>query len=183
MDETAKPKSPKFKKILTDLAYSPMKLRVVLSVLLLGAWYVALEMPRASEIDATTRRLDLERERLATAKEVEQLRRQVSRFDERIPKTSDPNEWVQYMLSGTRQCGLKVESLDTNGSKPAGPYRAVVAKITVVGTFQEVELFLRWVESNDRLLRIDALSYAPSSDTKTSADALHVTLVVLGLAT
>ena len=181
MDETAKPKDSKLKKVLINLAHSPVKLRVVLSLVLLGAWFLGIEMPRADEIDRTSSQLTHAKDRLETAREIERLRKQVARFEDRIRQSPDPKEWVQYMLAGTRQLGVTITSLDSSVAKQAGPFRVIVIKMSVDGTFREVETLLRWLESNRRLLRVDTLTITPASDKSSDRESVRVNLVVLGM--
>jgi hypothetical protein len=161
MSGDTKPKSPGLKARLVELAYNPVQLRAVLTAALLAAWYVGFAMPRAAEIDEATRLAAREQKRLDLAKRVERLRGQVARFKDRLPAVTDPNEWIQYMLAGFRRFDLRVVGLDTDGFRQVGPYRAVVIKTEVAGEFREVDRFLRWLESNHRLLRVDALKVAP----------------------
>jgi Tfp pilus assembly protein PilO len=181
MDETTQPTPSKLESTLTNLAYSPVKLRALLTLLLVGAWYAGFAMPRTDEIDASTRLVQKERGRLDLAKQVERLRKQVARFQARIPKDPDPNEWAQYMLSGSREFGLKVANLETPGRKDAGPYKALMMKMDVEGSFPEVDGFLRWIESNPRLLRIDSLAIAPLHEGKATQGKIKASMVILGI--
>ena len=38
--------------------------------------------------------------------------------------------------------------LDTEAAKDVGPYKAIVVKMQVEGTFHDIDAFLRWVETN-----------------------------------
>lgn len=181
MSEPTKAKPSKLLATLTNLVHSPAKLRALLTVLLLGGWYVGFATPRIEEIDTTSRQLGKERSRLELAKQVEHLRKQVARFQERIPATPDASEWMQYMLSGLRRFELKVSTLDTNSLKDAGPYKVVVMRLDVEGSFREVDRFLRWVETNQRLLRVDSLSLTPQKQGKETQDKMKATMVILGL--
>ncbi len=51
--------------------------------------------------------------------------------------------------------------LDTDAPKDVGAYRAMVVRIDVEGTFRDVNAFLRRVEANRRLLRIDLIKLDP----------------------
>jgi Tfp pilus assembly protein PilO len=181
MDESNQAKPSKLQASLANLAYSPVKLRIVLSLLLLGAWYGGFAMQHTDEIDTTTRELQKERNRLDLSKQVERLRKQVARFQERIPASLDANEWVQYMLSGSRLFELRVTSLETNGRKEAGPYKVVVMKMDVEGSFRDVDGFLRWVESNRRLLRVDSLTLVPQKQSQDTPEKMRATMVILGI--
>src|SRR5438067_1915299 len=101
-------------------------------------------------IDDAVRRAGRERKRLALALEVERLRAQVAAFQPRLPVKTDPNEWVGYVLEGVRKFPLRMALLDTEGTRDVGPYKAVVLKLQVEGTFHDVDAFLRWVETNPR---------------------------------
>ena len=181
MEDQTPQKPSALKTRFLDLVYSPLKLRGVLTLLLVGAWYVGYAMPKAAEIDETARLLTRERGRLALAKDVERLRKQVARFEPRIPADPDKNEWWQYMLDGCRRHGLKVETFDNNAVRDSGPYKVVVMKVLVQGTFREVDGFLRWVETNTRLLRVDQISITPSTQGQERRGLMKANLVVLGI--
>ena len=95
-----------------------------------------------------------------------------------MPENSDPNEWVQYMLAGVRGLPVKLIMIDTDAPKEAGPYRVIPVRIEVEGRFGGVDSFLRWLETNERLLRIDSVKLEP---TRTGHGYLKVTCVVLGV--
>ena len=181
MEENVKPKPPGLTTRLINLAYSPVKLRVLLAALMLGGWYGGYAMPTGTEIDESTKQVERERKRLGLAKDIEKLRKQVARFQDRIPKGVDPNEWLQYMLAGSRNFELKIASIDTGTPKAAGPYKAVVIRMELEGSLKEVESFLRWIESNHRLLRIDSIALTPRKDAKSGRNGMGASLVILGL--
>jgi Tfp pilus assembly protein PilO len=156
---------------------SPVQLRVLLAVLIFGGWYAGFCSPMSAAIDERTRRADRERKRLELAGEVERLRAQVDRFQARLPLKTDPNEWVQYMLGGVRGFPLRLLMLDTDGEKDVGPYKAQVVKMQVEGGFHDVDAFLRWIETNTRLLRIDSVRITPTKDGR----KVEAHLVVLGV--
>jgi hypothetical protein len=181
MEGDAKPKPPSLRARLTNLAYKPMQFRVILTAAILGGWYAGLAMPMTAEIDQTTGRVAREQKRLELAKQIERLRGEVARFKDRIPASSEPNEWIQYMLAGFRRFQVRVVTLNTDGFRDIGPYRAVVIRTDVTGPYQELEEFLRWLESNPRLLRVDSLKLARESGVAGAGNAVKATLIVLGV--
>jgi len=58
---------------------------------------------------------------------------------------------------------LKLIDLKPEKPKDLGPYVAIGLQLKLEGHFAEIDKFLTWVESDRRLLRIDALKLDPAS--------------------
>ncbi len=82
------------------------------------------------------------------------------------------------MMSGVRGFDLRLVNFDTAGVKEIGPIKAIVLKVQVEGGFHEVDAFLRWVEGNPRLFRVDQLKLEPERKKTGKLDA-H--LILLGV--
>jgi Tfp pilus assembly protein PilO len=183
MSDEPKPKSRGLKVRLVAFCYKPMLFRAALTAVIVGAWYAGFAMPSTAEIDQTATKLAREQKRLGLAREVEELRKQVARYQKRLPVNSDPNEWVQYMLDGVRKFPtLRLVMLDTDGTKAVGPYNAILIKLNVEGPFRDVDAFVRWIEANPRLLRVDMLNMQPvRSANETASGRMGATMIVMGV--
>ncbi len=159
------------------ILHNPTQIRVLMMILIFGGWYFAFYSPLSQGIEETARRTEREKKRLGLAGDVERLRHQVGRFQGRLPEKTDPNEWVQYLLAGSRDFPIRVAMIDPDGLKDVGPYKAIVVKMQIEGTFQDIDAFLRWIESNERLLRVDSLRMTPIKD----SFKMDTQLVVLGV--
>ena len=159
--------------------HNPSQFRVLLMVVIFGVWYAGVSGPMSEGIDETTRKVDRERKRLGLARDVERLRARVDRFQDRLPRETDSNEWLQYMLAGAREFPIRLAVINTEAVKDVGPYKAVVIKMDVEGSFEDVDAFLRWVESNRRLFRVDAIHIGPARDSRKMLSQLTV-LGVMG---
>jgi hypothetical protein len=149
---------------LLRVLHNPFQLRVVLMSLIFAAWFSGVSGRMSAEIDATTRNVQRERARIGLAEEVERLRAQVDQFRDRLPRQTDSNEWLQYMLAGARGFPIRLVMINTESVKDVGPYRAVVIKLDVEGAFADVDAFLRWLEANDRLFRVDTIHIGPARE-------------------
>ncbi|MBY0398397.1 MAG: type 4a pilus biogenesis protein PilO [Thermoleophilia bacterium] len=150
---------------LRSLLEKPAKFNVGLAVLALAAWYGAAYMPIGSRIDADSRSLDVQRERLALAAEIQSLRREVQSYDARLPKKeADGNSWVHFVMTGVRETSLKLVALEPRPPTTVGPYPAAVIAATVEGTYPQVERFLGWLETAPRVLRIDMMRVTAKED-------------------
>jgi hypothetical protein len=182
MDGGAKPKGPPLGALLTNLAYKPLEFRAVLTVAMLGTWYAALGLPLTAGIDETTLKAGRERKRLDLAKQIEKLRDQVGQFKDRVPTATDPNEWMGYMLAGLRRFPkVKQNSLTPEVVRDLGPYKAVSLRMEVSAPYQEFEAWLRWLESNRRLLRVDSLKIVPEAHPAGGPWSVKANLVVVGV--
>jgi hypothetical protein len=172
-------KKPSLKAILIERMHDPLQLRAALCVLLLVCWYSVAYTPLAAQIVTTTSQLQRDRKRLGLAKEVEALRVEAAQFKDRIPPRSDPNEFLQYVLAGVRKGPLKLGSLSPERSKEAGPFQLAAVRLELLGLYPDVEAFLRWVETDQRLLRVDALKMEPEG--REGEGQLKVLVTIVGL--
>jgi len=147
---------------LLDRLHNPAQLRAAVTLLALVVGYLGIYLPLSSRITATTGRLTAARNRLRLARDMEQLEAQCKSFEHRVGEKPDPIEWAQYVLGGIRKLpGLKPAKLNPDPPQVIGPYKAVVLKIALEGSFGDLSAFLRWLETNERLFRVDALTITP----------------------
>jgi hypothetical protein len=162
------------------VAQNPNQLRVFLMLGTFSVWYIFFSMPMSAEIDDTGKKTVEERKRVALAIEVEKLRQQVGLFEGRLPKNTDSNEWVHYMMEGVRKFPVRQTGLETEGIKDLGPFKVIVLKLHVEGSFHDVDHLLRWIDGNERLLRIDSIKAEPSRAAPGKVDVLLQILGVMG---
>ncbi len=150
-----------FKELIERLR-DPTRIRWAITGLMLAIGYVGLYMPLSARIEETTRKLGEENKRHNLANELEYLRAQADMFQARVPKEMDVNECVQYVLEGIRKLPLKLNNLAPQKSIRVGPYQAIVLKVELEGQFRDLDSFMHWVETNERLFRVDSAKIAPA---------------------
>ncbi len=165
-----------WKSALVKRLHDPLQLRIGVAVIVLAVGYGAVYVPFSGQVVETTRKLEHDQQRLALARSIEQLQKQYGRFQHRIPQHVDTEEWVQYMLDGIRQFPLVMTTLDRRPPRAVGPYKVVVLHVDVRGTFFDLDEFLRWLESNERLLHVDAMKLVPSG-----GEVMTLNLTISGL--
>lgn len=156
----------------------PGHLRIALTGMILAVGYALIYLPLDGAAEDLRRKTQAEQRRAALARQVEKLRAQYARFKDRLPPRADPNEWVQYVLGGARGLPLKLITLDVEPVRELGPYRVVVLRIELEGTFRDLQRFLAWLENNQRLFRVDTVKLEPQ---RKSADHLTLQVTVLGV--
>jgi Tfp pilus assembly protein PilO len=149
---------------LLERLHDPTQLRVLLTVAVLGIGYAAIYTPLETRIAAARLQLADARMQLSLADDVEQLRKQFRQVEKRLPKEADADEWVQYLLAGIRRSPLKLDSFSPGVTKPLGPMQTVMLKIKLIGSLADLDQFLQWLESNERLFRVDTVSIVPGKD-------------------
>ena len=174
-DDEKKPN--KFVTRLIEVLHNPIQLRVLLVITIFGGWYTLSAATLTVDIDRVTRQSEREQKRLELAKEVERLRAQLARFQHRLPEKVDVNELPQYLLNGIRGFPLRPITCEPDTTKDVGPYKARSVTMTIQGPFPAIEKFLRWVESNPRLLRVDKLQLSPIRE----GTLMNASLTVLGI--
>ncbi len=163
---------------LAEQLHDPFRLRIVVTGVMLAVGYVAIFMPLSGRIEETTRKLSDERKRQVLANEIDCLRAQVEKFQSRLPEDTDSNQWVKYVLDGIRRFPLKLNGMDSQSPQRVGPYEVVVLRIDLEGEFKELDSFLYWLETNQRLFRVDSARIAP---TRNANGKLTMQLNLLGL--
>ncbi|HLA83984.1 MAG TPA: type 4a pilus biogenesis protein PilO [Thermoguttaceae bacterium] len=164
-------------KKLAERLHDPLQFRIFVTVVILGIGYAGVYTPLSDRISRTTREIKKEREHQQLRNDIEKLRSQVKRVVTRLPKNVDTNEWIQYVLGGVRDLPIKLRNLDSNPPRMVGPYTAVVLRVELVGDYSGLESFLYWIETNERLFRIDGMKLAMAR----SGDALELKVTLLGL--
>jgi Tfp pilus assembly protein PilO len=168
---------PDFRADLRRRLHDPFQLRVIVTALALALGYAGIFLPLSGALEEATRRRAEGQRRLDLARDVARLRREYHRMEGRLPAGTDANEWVEYVLGGIRRHPLKLVTLESEKPRAVGPYQAVVLRISLEGSFAELNRFLRWLDGNERLLRVDALKLDP--DPKQGSLTMHLT--VLGM--
>ena len=168
--------------------HDPLQLRILLIGAVLLAGYIGVYTPLTAQIAETTTKLRREQKMAELADSLEQLQARCGSFAKRIPQQADSKEWLQYMHEGIRRFPLKLTKLDCLTPRQVGPYRAVVLTIALEGSFFDLDQFLRWLESNPRLLRVDDISIALASSNERAnmgsarnKDDMIMRLTVLGM--
>ena len=169
--------------------HDPLQLRILLIGAVLLAGYAGVYTPLTAQIAETTTKLGRERKMAELANSLEQLQARCGSFAKRIPQQADSKEWLQYMHEGIRRFPLKPTKLDCLTPRQVGPYRAVVLTIALEGSFFDLDQFLRWLETNPRLLRVDEINIALAKSKEMSKqkgeenkDDMVMQLTVLGMA-
>ncbi|HWA98128.1 MAG TPA: type 4a pilus biogenesis protein PilO [Pirellulales bacterium] len=158
--------------------HDPMQLRVFLGTVVLAVAYFAFYGPLSSTLDSSHTEFDSQLQRYTVICDIERLRDQYKLFKDRLPTNTDTNQWVHYLLDGARQFPLKLITLDPDKVRDVGPYKAVVVRIDLEGELAEIDKFIAWLETNERLIRVDSVNIQPLRD---KGRALMATLTIVGL--
>ena len=153
--------SQQLQKVIEQLR-DPFRFRMFVTLVLLGVTYFAVYMPLAGRIEATQRRLKEEEDLAALSEDVALLRAQMESFEHRLVKDSDVNNWIEYVLNGVRdRPALQLVNLNTKDERKVGLYRAFGLRLEVSGEMKDLDSLLCWLETNDRLFRIDLITLIP----------------------
>lgn len=156
----------------------PFRMRVALTMLSLVVGWTAIYWPLSHQVETARRNLKQERSREALYADLDHLRAQVQMFESRLPKKTDTNEWVQYVIEGIRRFPLKLNNLDSSEPQRIGPYEAVGLQVEVEGNMQSLDQLLHWLETNERLFRLDSVKLEAARK-ETQNRVLHLTLLGL----
>ncbi len=144
-----------YKAQVVKLLGDPMKMRLAIVVAVTGLAGLGIYMPFSDSIDQQRRLVAAEQKRLSVVQDVESLRQQVADYQKRISGQSDTNEWVQYLLAGSRSTNVKLRNMESKEPQKVGPYKAVSLAVEVQGTYPQMKQFIEWLDRSERLLRLD----------------------------
>ncbi|MFV1968593.1 MAG: hypothetical protein ACC628_24495, partial [Pirellulaceae bacterium] len=122
-----------------------------------GLAYFAVYTPLNGKIEETKRKLGQEQRLETLFQDVELLRAQMEFFEHRLVKNSDANEWIEYVLNGVRALPVHLTNLDLKDERKIGLYRAVGLRLEVSGEMKDLDALLLWLETNERLFRVDVM--------------------------
>lgn len=155
----------------------PFHMRIFVAGVILVAGYGLTSWMLGGEVLAVQRQLSMEKIHLEYASEIDHLKTQIELFEKRLPKKSDPNEWAQYILSKISELPLELSNFKPAEPKRLGPYQLLKIRIEVRGRFKDMAKLVRWLETNDRLFRIDSMTCSVPVGSR----GLQMNLTVLGL--
>ncbi len=155
--------TPLKRKALAQLR-NPIRLRFLVCAALLASWYFGFYGPTNEQITLTSARAESEQKRAAIAHQIEALRATLSPYQVRIPEHWGQNELNQYVLEHVRQSPLKIIDLRPIKTRDLGAFDNIGMRLQMEGSYENLDGFLRWVENDIRLLRIDTLRVDPAKD-------------------
>ena len=85
---------------------------------------------------------------------------------------------MQYVLGAIRRSPLRLNAFSPSVVKPLGPYQMVYLSIKLSGPLADLDGFLSWLESNERLFRVETLSLSPKS---AEGNEFNMDIAVLGV--
>ena len=86
---------------------------------IIAGWYVLFFSPLSEQMAATTAKIASERKRVATASEIEQLKKALAPYQGRIPAGADVNELMQHVIAQMRV--VAAETARPEARKAQGP--------------------------------------------------------------
>ena len=156
----------------------PFRFRIFVTIVALSVAYFGVYGPIGGQIEDAKKQLKKETERHGLAQEVELLRAQKEYYESRLRKDTDANEWIQYVLSGVRELPLELVNLDSEEERRVGPYKCVAMRLAVSGEMTDLAALLHWLETNERIFRIDVIAIEPS---RNEATRRQMNITLLGL--
>ncbi len=168
-----------YKQVILNQIRQPLKLRLLLCSAIITGWYVLFFSPLSEQTAATTAKIIKDRKRVAASRQIEQLKKAMAPYKGRVLAGADLNELMQHVIARTRSSPLKLIDLKPEKSKDLGPYETLGLKLTLEGRFAEIDEFLKWVETDQRLLRIDTIKLDPINKDPSRLTA-QVVLLSLG---
>ncbi len=165
--------------MILDQLQHPLKLRAILCLAILGAWYLLFFMPLGDQTQMTTARIARERKRIATAREIETLKKALAPHHGLIPAGANLNDLMRRVIDHLRSSPLKLIDLKPEAPKDLGPYETNGVQLALEGQFADIDAFLSWTETDESHLRVNAIKIDPNQQ---EAGRLKAQLTLLSLA-
>ena len=160
MSQQSRKTSPK-ELVLGQLRH-PLKLRFILCLTTITGWYFFFFMPLTEQTQMTSARIGRERKRIATAREIEQLKKDLAPYQGLIPAGANQSELMRQVIDHLRSSPLKLLDLKPGTTKELGPYEAIGLQLALEGEFTELDSFLGWIETGAHHVRVDAIKIDPN---------------------
>jgi hypothetical protein len=171
----------RFKPLLINLGErlkDPLQLRIAIGAVLLAGWYFGVYGPLDVEISTAVKERTSIAAHMVLARDIEAIRSEVNKLGPRLPTGTDANEWVEYFLGSIREYPVRLLKLEPMGTKKHGPFTVIILRIELSGQYEDLIKMLAWVESNKRLLRVDAVAIEPG---RLGVGAMTLKMTVLGV--
>jgi Tfp pilus assembly protein PilO len=139
----------------------PLKLRLVLCAAIIVAWHALFLSPLSEQAAATTARISRERKRETTAHEIEQLKKALVPHSDLLGSGDGEHELIGHVVARIRSSPLRLVDLKPEKPKNLGPFVAIGLRLSLVGTYNDIDEFLAWAEHGQRLLRVDTIRLTP----------------------
>jgi len=159
-----KPAKSSLQRQLLTLLRNPTRLRLALSAVILLSWYFGYYSPISEHMAQAAAQTNSEHKRAVTAREIERLRSILNPCQERIPNHSGLNELIQFVMEHVRKLPINLMDLKPVKVKDLGPYDNIGLRLQFESTYEDLDALLQWVETNQRLLRIDTLKVDPAKE-------------------
>lgn len=163
--------------ILRQLSH-PLKLRLALCAAMVITWQVFFFGPLGEDVAATMARIARERQRTATARQIEQLKKGLAPEQDAVGSADGVHELIRFVIARIRSSPLRLVDLVPGKARDLGPFQAISLQLKLGGTYSDIDDLLGWVESNPRLLRVDNLLLKPNPREPGRLDA-DIALVAL----
>jgi hypothetical protein len=141
---------------------NPLKLRFILGFSMLGGWFFFFFMPLCEETEMTTGRIGRDLKRIATAREIEQLKKDLAPYQGLIPVGANMSELMRQVIDRLRSSPLKLIDLKPGTARDLGPYETIGLQLALEGEFTELDAFLGWIENDAKHLRVDSIKIDPN---------------------
>jgi Tfp pilus assembly protein PilO len=155
------PKSNPKQLILGQLRH-PLKFRFILCLTIIACWYFFFFMPLTDETQMTSARIGRELKRIASAREIEQLKKDLAPYQGLIPAGANLSELMRQVIDHLRSSPLKLLDLKPGTTKDLGPYETIGLQLALEGGFVELDAFLAWIETDARHVRVDSIKIDPN---------------------
>src|SRR2546421_8082395 len=119
--------------------------------------FLGVSRPLGQRIDSANERLAKAETRAKLAGDVADLRHQSTLYQKKLPRGVDMNDWTQYLLGGIRTQRVKLLRMDPKDPLTVGPCRVLCWTIEIEGDFHSLAKVVEWVETGQRMVRIDKL--------------------------
>jgi hypothetical protein len=155
------PKSNPRQLILDQLRH-PLKLRFIVCLSMIAGWYFFYFMPLTDQTELTTARIGRELKRIATAREIEQLKKDLGPYQGLIPVGANLGELMRQVIDHLRRSPLKLIDLKPGTASEIGPFETIGLQLALEGEFSEIDAFLGWIETDAKHLRVESIKIDPS---------------------
>lgn len=146
-------------KALCERLRSPAKMTTALLGGILLLTILAGYMPADAALVAAKVRLEKAEKRALLGSSLDGFRGEYQLYEKRVWRGSNLTEWAEYLHGGVTKTAVRLVFMEPKPAIKLGPCTALTWSIELEGSFEELCRYVQWLESGERLVRIDRLVF------------------------
>jgi len=154
-------KTDKIKAQVIEHLQDPRRMRIVVIFGIGFIGFVLIGLPLHSKMRTLEEQLIEETKRQEHIIDIQQIKTKDKIYQKHLNKNGTLNWWIEYLLNGSRQYGVKILEFKPYEPKGldarSGTYQGILFQFRLNGKYNNLTEFVKWVETNKWSMRYTRL--------------------------